>query len=77
MIKNVVYNFAFSYYFVYYYSYNFESFFISKLSIDWLMTSFCLQKVKKMYEGDYVSKRKLTLRTVLKLTCLSKHHISQ
>ena len=27
------------------------------------MTSFCLQKVKKVYEADYVSKVRLTQRT--------------
>ena len=42
---------------------------------DWLMTSFCLQKVMKMYEAGYVYKRKLTPRTFLKLAYLSKHHI--
>ena len=45
MIKNVVYHFVipcfiFELYTILYY---------------WLMTSFCLQKVKKMYEADYVS----------------------
>ena len=40
------------------------------------MTSFCLQEVKEVHEADYVSKRKLAQRTVLHLTCPSKHHIS-
>ena len=29
----------------------------------WLMTSFCLQKVKKVYLADYVSKGELSQRT--------------
>ena len=33
---------------------------LSTILYDWLMTSFCLQKVKKVYEADYVSNRKLT-----------------
>ena len=52
------------------------SFDLSTILYDWLMTSFCLQKVKKMHEADYVSQRKLTPRTFLKLACLSEHHIS-
>ena len=43
---------------------------LSTILYDWLMTSFCLQKVKKMHEVDCVSKRKLTEKSFLELTCL-------
>ena len=66
MIKNVVENFVIP-------CFIFE---LYTILYDWLMTSYCLQKVKKMYVADYVSQRKLTPRTFLKLTCLSKNHIS-
>ena len=66
MIKNVVYEFLIPC-------------FIAELSTilyDWLMTSFCLQKIKQKYEADYVSKRKLTEGTFLPLTRLSKNRSS-
>ena len=45
MIKNVVYHFVIP-------CFIFE---LYTILYDWLMTSFCLQKVMKMYEAGYVS----------------------
>ena len=64
VIKNAFYNFVIP-------CFNFE---LSAILQDLLMTSFCFEKVKKVYETDYVSKRKLTKRTFLQLSCLSRHH---
>ena len=49
-MRNVVYNFVIP-------CFIFELYIIL---YDWLMTSFCLQKVMKMYEAGYVPRRKLT-----------------
>ena len=53
MVKKVVYNILIP-------CFIFE---LSTILYDWLMKSCSLQKVKKAYEADYVSKRKLTQRT--------------
>ena len=58
MMKNVVYNFMIPCFILE----------LSNILYDCLMTSFCLQKVKKVYEADYVSKRKLTQRTFFQST---------
>ena len=55
MIKNVVYNFAIP-------CLNFE---LSIILYDWPVASFCSQKVKEVYEADYVSNRTLTQRGFL------------
>ena len=65
MMKNVAYNFVIPC----------SIFELSIVLYDWLMTSFCLQKVKKMYEAKF-PERKSAQRTFLQLACLSKHHIS-
>ena len=57
MIKTVVYNFVIP-------SFIFE---LSAILYDWLMMSFRLQNVKKVYETDHVSKRKSTQRTFFSL----------
>ena len=58
MIKNVVHN-------------HLIPCFILELSMILYDEVISLQKVKNVFEADYVSKRKLTQRT-----CLSRHHIS-
>ena len=65
MIRNIVYDFVVP-------CFIFE---LYTILYDWLMMSFCLQNLKKMYEIDYVSKMKIDSKNFLRLTCLSQHHI--